>query len=48
MHYGTFDLADEPVCLPGQLLSDIAVKNEKTQQVLIPMLGQNILEMIKK
>jgi len=48
MHYGTFDLADEPVCLPGQLLNDIAIKQKKTQQVLIPLLGQNILEMIKK
>lgn len=47
MHYGTFDLSDEPVCLPGQLLAEIAIKNEKTQQVLIPMLGQNIFNMLK-
>ena len=47
MHYGTFDLSDEPICLPGSLIKEIAVKNEKTQQVLIPMLGQNILKMMK-
>ncbi len=47
MHYGTFDLSDEPVCLPGQLLNQIAIKNEKTQQVVIPMLGQNILTLLK-
>ena len=48
MHFGTFDLSDEPVCLPGKLISDIAIKNEKTQQVLLPMLGQNILKMINQ
>lgn len=47
MHYGTFDLSDEPVCLPGEMLNEIAIKNEKTQQVVIPMLGQNILKLMK-
>ena len=47
MHYGTFDLSDEPVCLPGKLIKDIAIKNEKTQQVLVPLLGQNILKLMK-
>lgn len=47
MHYGTFDLSDEPVCLPGELLNQIALKNEKTQQVIMPMLGQNILSLMK-
>jgi hypothetical protein len=29
------------------MIKDIAIKNEKTQQVLVPLLGQNILKLMK-
>jgi len=46
MHYGTFDLSDEPIGEPGERLLSIATENKMTQRVLLPALGQNILGMI--
>jgi len=46
MHYGTFDLSDEPIGEPGERLLSIATENKMTQRVLLPALGQNIFGMI--
>ncbi|MFM8994872.1 MAG: MBL fold metallo-hydrolase, partial [Bacteroidota bacterium] len=46
MHYGTFDLSDEPIGEPAERLMQIATENQMTQRVLIPALGQNILTMM--
>jgi L-ascorbate metabolism protein UlaG (beta-lactamase superfamily) len=48
MHYGTFDLSDEPIGEPAENLLRIATENKMTQRVLIPALGQNIMEMTMK
>lgn len=48
MHYGTFDLSDEPIGEPAEKLLQIATENKMTQRVLIPALGQNILAMMPK
>jgi hypothetical protein len=46
MHYGTFDLSDEPIGEPGERLLSIATENKMTQRVLLPALGQNIFGMM--
>lgn len=48
MHYGTFDLSDEPIGEPAERLLEIATENKMTQRVLIPALGQNIMAMMPK
>jgi hypothetical protein len=48
MHYGTFDLSDEPIGEPAEKLLQIAIENKMTQRVLIPALGQNIMAMMPK
>ncbi|MFM6951874.1 MAG: MBL fold metallo-hydrolase, partial [Bacteroidota bacterium] len=48
MHYGTFDLSDEPIGEPAERLMQIATENQMTPRVLIPALGQNILTMMQK
>ena len=48
MHYGTFDLSDEPIGEPAEKLLQIATENKMTQRVLIPSLGQNILALMPK
>ena len=47
MHYGTFDLSDEPIGEPGDRLMSIATENKMTQRVLLPALGQNIFGMMQ-
>lgn len=48
MHFGTFDLSDEPIGEPGEKLKQIAIENKMTQRVLMPSLGQNILDLMSQ
>ncbi len=41
MHYGTFDLSDEPIGYPIQVLEDIK-KREGDSRIVIPSLGENL------
>lgn len=42
MHYGTFDLSDEPVCYPQQMLEKIK-ESRKDSSIIIPNLGGNLM-----
>ena len=48
MHYGTFDLSDEPIGEPAENLSRIAKEHNMTHRVLIPALGENVLTLMQK
>lgn len=43
MHYGTFDLSDETLGEPAEVLKQVALENKMTDRILMPSLGQNIL-----
>jgi hypothetical protein len=43
MHYGTFDLSDEPAGEPVRLLQEMAAAGKINGQLLIPAIGQNLL-----
>jgi L-ascorbate metabolism protein UlaG (beta-lactamase superfamily) len=43
MHYGTFDLSDEPAGEPVRLLQEMAVDGKINGQLIIPAIGQNLL-----
>ncbi len=46
MHYGTFDLSDEPLGKPLKVIKGI--KNEQAETaIILPRLGDNILKMMK-
>jgi len=42
MHYGTFDLSDEPVCYPQKMLETIK-ESRKDSSIIIPNLGGNLI-----
>lgn len=48
MHYGTFDLSDEPIGEPAENLSRIAKEHNMTHRVLIPALGENVFNLMSK
>jgi L-ascorbate metabolism protein UlaG (beta-lactamase superfamily) len=41
MHYGTFDLSDEPIGYPAQVLEEIK-KREGDSRIVIPSLGEDL------
>jgi L-ascorbate metabolism protein UlaG (beta-lactamase superfamily) len=41
MHYGTFDLSDEPIGKPQEVLESIKI-NKGDDRVIIPQLGGNL------
>jgi L-ascorbate metabolism protein UlaG (beta-lactamase superfamily) len=43
MHYGTFDLSDEPAGEPVRLLQEMAAAGKINGQLVIPAIGQNLL-----
>jgi len=43
MHYGTFDLSDEPIGYPVQVLEEIK-KREGDSRIVIPSLGENLFQ----
>jgi L-ascorbate metabolism protein UlaG (beta-lactamase superfamily) len=43
MHYGTFDLSDEPIGHPEKVLKQIKQREQNTG-VIIPVLGANLLQ----
>ena len=43
MHYGTFDLSDEPICYPAEVLEKVASEQQKAQRVLMRPLGYNLM-----
>ncbi len=42
MHYGTFDLADEPLYLPLQVLRQEAANNQLSGALLTPLIGEAV------
>jgi L-ascorbate metabolism protein UlaG (beta-lactamase superfamily) len=43
MHYGTFDLSDEPAGEPVRLLQQMAEVGKINGQLVLPAIGQNLL-----
>jgi L-ascorbate metabolism protein UlaG (beta-lactamase superfamily) len=44
MHYGTFDLSDEPAGEPVRLLQEMAAAGKINGQLILPAIGQNLLQ----
>lgn len=42
MHYGTFDLSDEPLSYPEEELKKLITQTDKKEQVLFPQLGNKM------
>lgn len=43
MHYGTYDLTDEPLREPLELLNELVASNSVKGQVMIPIIGEPVL-----
>jgi L-ascorbate metabolism protein UlaG (beta-lactamase superfamily) len=45
MHYGTFDLSDEPAGEPVRLLQEMAAAGKINGHLVLPAIGQNLLDL---